>query len=104
KRRLLFGRSEALPHRRRPGYKRAPPRGRESSRRHQTATNQRSPMAVTQTPLPYAKDALEPHMSSKTFDFHYGKHHKTYVDNTNAAIKGTPLENASLEEIVKSAK
>ena len=61
-------------------------------------------MAVTQTPLPYAKDALEPHMSSKTFDFHYGKHHKTYVDNTNAAIKGTPLENASLEEIVKSAK
>ena len=48
-------------------------------------------MAVTQTPLPYAKDALEPHMSSKTFDFHYGKHHKTYVDNTNAAIKGTPL-------------
>ena len=61
-------------------------------------------MAVTQTPLPYAKDALEPHMSAKTFDFHYGKHHKTYVDNTNAAIKGTPLENASLEEIVKSAR
>jgi Fe-Mn family superoxide dismutase len=61
-------------------------------------------MAVTQIPLPFAKDALEPHMSSKTFDFHYGKHHKTYVDNTNAAIKGTPLENAGLEEIVKSAK
>ena len=60
-------------------------------------------MAVTQAPLPYAKDALEPHMSARTFDFHYGKHHKTYVDNTNAAIKGTPLEQASLEQIVKSA-
>jgi superoxide dismutase, Fe-Mn family len=60
-------------------------------------------MAVTQTPLPFAKDALEPHMSARTFEYHYGKHHKAYVDNTNAAIKGTPLENASLEEIVKSA-
>jgi Fe-Mn family superoxide dismutase len=61
-------------------------------------------MAVSQIPLPFDKAALEPHMSSKTFDFHYGKHHKAYVDNTNAAIKGTPLENASLPEIVKSAK
>ena len=43
--------------------------------------------------LPYAEDALEPVVSAKTISFHYGKHHKAYVDNTNAAIKGTPLEN-----------
>ncbi|HEY4343220.1 MAG TPA: superoxide dismutase [Parvibaculum sp.] len=61
-------------------------------------------MSVIQAPLPYDKAALEPHMSARTFEFHYGKHHKAYVDNTNAAIKGTPLEQASLEEIIKAAK
>jgi Fe-Mn family superoxide dismutase len=61
-------------------------------------------MSVIQAPLPYDKAALEPHMSARTFEFHYGKHHKAYVDNTNAAIKGTPLEQANLETIIKSAK
>lgn len=61
-------------------------------------------MSVIQAPLPYETNALEPHMSARTFEFHYGKHHKAYVDNTNAAIKGTPLEQADLEKIIKSAK
>lgn len=58
-------------------------------------------MAITLPPLPYADNALEPHISANTISFHYGKHHKTYVDKTNDAIKGTPHDNASLEEIVK---
>ena len=60
-------------------------------------------MAIELPPLSYAKDALAPHMSAETLDFHYGKHHQTYVTNTNNLIKGTELENASLEEIVKKA-
>lgn len=50
--------------------------------------------------LPYAKNALEPVISAETIDFHYGKHHQTYVTNLNNLIKGTDFENASLEEIV----
>jgi Fe-Mn family superoxide dismutase len=50
--------------------------------------------------LPYAKDALEPYISAKTLDFHYGKHHQAYVNNLNNLISGTEFENASLEEIV----
>ncbi|WBX85058.1 superoxide dismutase [Sphingosinicella microcystinivorans] len=61
-------------------------------------------MAIELPPLPFAKDALEPHMSARTLEFHHGKHHKAYVDKANAAIAGTPLEGASLEEIVKTAK
>lgn len=61
-------------------------------------------MAIELSPLPFAKDALEPHMSARTLEFHHGKHHKAYVDKANAAIAGTPLEGASLEEIVKTAK
>jgi superoxide dismutase, Fe-Mn family len=61
-------------------------------------------MAIELPPLPFAKDALEPHMSARTLEFHHGKHHKGYVDKTNAAIAGTDLEKASLEEIVKTAK
>jgi superoxide dismutase, Fe-Mn family len=60
-------------------------------------------MAIELPPLPYAKDALAPHISAETLDFHHGKHHQTYVTNTNNLIKGTELENASLEEIVKKA-
>ncbi|MDX9740585.1 MAG: Fe-Mn family superoxide dismutase [Gammaproteobacteria bacterium] len=51
--------------------------------------------------LPYAKNALEPHMSAETLEYHYGKHHQTYVDNLNKLIKGTEFENLPLEEIVK---
>ncbi len=54
-------------------------------------------------PLPYAKDALAPHMSEETFDYHYGKHHQAYVTNLNNLIKGTEFENKPLEDIVKSA-
>ncbi|HTX54390.1 MAG TPA: superoxide dismutase [Candidatus Baltobacteraceae bacterium] len=60
-------------------------------------------MAIALPPLPYAENALEPHYSAKTISFHYGKHHKTYVDNINKLIAGTPLENKSIEEIVKAS-
>ncbi|MBS4098644.1 MAG: superoxide dismutase [Fe] [Sulfuricella sp.] len=53
--------------------------------------------------LPYAKNALAPHISEETIDFHYGKHHQTYVTNLNNLIKGSEFENASLEEIVKKS-
>ncbi len=53
--------------------------------------------------LPYAKDALDPLISAETIEYHYGKHHKTYVDNINKLIAGTEFENMPLEEIVKKA-
>ncbi|WP_367025251.1 superoxide dismutase [Fe] [Methylococcus sp. ANG] len=53
--------------------------------------------------LPYAKNALEPHISAETLEFHYGKHHQTYVTNLNNLIPGTEYENLSLEEIVRKA-
>jgi len=61
-------------------------------------------MAIEFPPLPFARDALEPHMSARTLDFHHGKHHKAYVDKANAAIAGTPLEDKPIEEIVRAAK
>ncbi|HQQ87355.1 MAG TPA: superoxide dismutase [Smithellaceae bacterium] len=62
-------------------------------------------MAISLPPLPYAKDALAPYISANTLDFHYGKHHKAYVDNVNKLIEGTDLAEKSLEEIIKiSAK
>lgn len=57
-------------------------------------------MEHTLPPLPYAKNALEPVISAETIDFHYGKHHQTYVTNLNNLIKGTEFENSSLEEII----
>lgn len=53
--------------------------------------------------LPYAIDALQPHISKETLEFHYGKHHQTYVTNLNNLIKGTEFENMALEEIVKKS-
>lgn len=53
--------------------------------------------------LPYAHDALAPHISKETIEFHYGKHHQTYVTNLNNLIKGTEFENATLEDIVKKS-
>ncbi|RXZ42803.1 superoxide dismutase [Fe] [Crenobacter cavernae] len=53
--------------------------------------------------LPYALDALAPFISKETLEYHYGKHHQTYVTNLNNLIKGTEFENASLEEIVKKS-
>ncbi len=60
-------------------------------------------MAFELPPLPYAKDALEPHISSETLEFHYGKHHNTYVTKLNGLVAGTDDESKSLEEIVKSS-
>jgi superoxide dismutase, Fe-Mn family len=53
--------------------------------------------------LPYAKDALTPFISTETLEYHYGKHHKTYVDNLNKLLPGTEYEKLSLEDIVKKA-
>jgi len=54
-------------------------------------------------PLPFAKDALAPHISAETLEYHYGKHHQAYVNNLNQFIPGTQFENLSLEDIVRSA-
>lgn len=61
-------------------------------------------MAFQLPALPYDRDALEPHMSARTFEYHHGKHHKAYVDKTNDAIKGTDLDGKSLIEVIKAAK
>lgn len=53
--------------------------------------------------LPYAKDALAPHISAETIEYHYGKHHQTYVTNLNNLVPGTEFEGLSLEEIVKKS-
>ncbi len=60
-------------------------------------------MAFTLPALPYAHDALEPHIDTLTMQIHHGKHHQAYVDNLNKAIAGTEHENKSLEELVKNA-
>lgn len=60
-------------------------------------------MKFTLPELPYAKDALEPVISTKTIEFHYGKHHQAYVNNLNNLIPGTKFENADLETIIKEA-
>ena len=60
-------------------------------------------MAFTLAPLPYAHDALEPHIDTLTMQIHHGKHHQAYVDNLNKAIAGTPHENKTIEELVKEA-
>src|SRR5919112_664694 len=60
-------------------------------------------MAFTLPALPYAFDALEPHIDTTTMQIHHGKHHQAYVDNLNKAIAGTPNENKSLDELVAAA-
>ncbi len=60
-------------------------------------------MEHTLPQLPYAKDALAPHISAETLEFHHGKHHQAYVTNLNNLIKGTEFENLDLEAIVKKA-
>jgi superoxide dismutase, Fe-Mn family len=60
-------------------------------------------MAFTLAPLPYAHDALEPHIDTQTMQIHHGKHHQAYVDNLNKAVAGTEHENKSLEELVAYA-
>ena len=60
-------------------------------------------MEHTLPPLPYAPDALAPHISAETIDYHYGKHHQAYVTNLNNLVKGTEYEGKSLEEIIKTS-
>ncbi|MFM8592371.1 MAG: superoxide dismutase [Sphingomonadales bacterium] len=60
-------------------------------------------MPFTLAPLPYAHDALEPHIDTVTMQIHHGKHHQAYVDNLNKALAGTPNENLSIEELVAKA-
>ena len=60
-------------------------------------------MSIQLPDLPYAGDALEPHVSAQTLEFHHGKHHKAYVDKLNAAISGTDYEGQSLEAVVASS-
>jgi len=60
-------------------------------------------MAIELPPLPWARDALAPHISAETIDYHYGKHHQAYVTNLNNQIKGTEFENLPLEEIIRKS-
>jgi Fe-Mn family superoxide dismutase len=60
-------------------------------------------MAIELPALPYARDALAPHISPETIDFHYGKHHQTYVTNLNNLVKGTEFEALDLEAIVRKS-
>jgi Fe-Mn family superoxide dismutase len=60
-------------------------------------------MAIELPALPYARDALAPHISAETIDFHYGKHHQTYVTNLNNQIAGTDFEAKDLEAIIRSS-
>ena len=60
-------------------------------------------MAFELPPLPYPKNALQPYISEETLEYHYGKHHQTYVNNLNKLVEGTEFANASLEDIIKKA-
>jgi len=87
--------------------------GAEARAQNEPATGQPLPSVAAQgpnagavgqhrlPPLPYPLDALAPHVSRETLEYHYGKHHQAYVSNLNNLIKGTEFETASLEEIVK---
>ncbi len=61
-------------------------------------------MAFELPELPYSRDALAPHISSETLEFHYGKHHATYVANLNKLVTGTEFENETLESIITKAE
>ena len=61
-------------------------------------------MAIELPPLPYDRTALEPHISGETLDYHYGKHHKAYVDNLNKLIEGTQFADMPLEDIIRKSE
>ncbi len=61
-------------------------------------------MAFTLPTLPYERNALEPHISAETIDYHYGKHHQTYVNNLNGLVEGTDHASSSLEEIIMNSE
>jgi Fe-Mn family superoxide dismutase len=60
-------------------------------------------MAFEMPALPYARDALAPHISAETIDFHFGKHHQTYLTNLNNLVAGTEFESMSLEEVIRAS-
>ncbi len=60
-------------------------------------------MAIALPPLPYAKNALEPHISAETLEYHYGKHHQAYVNKLNGLIEGTEFADMPLEDIIRKA-
>ncbi len=60
-------------------------------------------MAFQLPELPYSKDALAPHISAETLEFHYGKHHQAYVDKLNAGVQGTEFAEMSLEDVIRKA-
>jgi superoxide dismutase, Fe-Mn family len=62
-----------------------------------------APMAHKLPELPYAMDALEPHISRETLEYHYGKHHRTYVEKLNGLVEGTELAKASLEDTIRGS-
>ena len=61
-------------------------------------------MAFELPALPYEQNALEPHISAETLEYHYGKHHATYVTKLNGLVEGTDMENKSLEDIISLLK
>ena len=61
-------------------------------------------MAFELPPLPYPRDALAPHISAETLDFHHGKHHQAYVTNLNNLAKGTEFESMALEDVVRKSQ
>src|ERR1035441_2951065 len=70
---------------------------------HNHPSAERRVMERTLPPLPYEMDALAPPLSKETFEYHYGKHHKAYVDNLNNLQKGTEFESMPLEDVIKKA-
>jgi Fe-Mn family superoxide dismutase len=67
-----------------------------------TGNRGKNAMPIELPPLPYAQNALEPHISANTLSFHHGKHHKAYVDNANKLLQGSELAGKSLEDIMKA--
>jgi Fe-Mn family superoxide dismutase len=61
-------------------------------------------MAFELPALPYAQNALEPHISAETLEYHYGKHHKSYVDKLNGLVEGTDMQSASLEDVIRKSE
>src|SRR4051812_18321400 len=86
-----------------PPPRRRPPGGSGSIARTEKSP-ERNPMAFELPPLPYAKDALAPHISAETLEYHHGKHHATYVNNLNGFVKDDPsLAGKSLEDLIRTS-
>src|ERR1043165_7200362 len=80
------------------------PGSRARDRGATTTVTKESPMAFTLPELPWGKDALAPTISAETIEYHYGKHHKAYVDNLNKFAAGSKYETMSLEDVLKASQ